>query len=162
MVDDTSRAESDPAQTEQREEASQQFVVIRLGREFYGIPTEKTREVAKPLKITRIPGTPSHIMGLMNLRGEILCIVDVKVLLNVGEILPTESSKIVVIKTREGPVGVFCDDIIDIYTIQKKNIEAPLFTFSSQFGGCIKGEIQTRDGLLGILDIEELLFRQEK
>ncbi len=162
MVDDKGQAEPGLARTEQTEEESQQFIVIRLGKELYGIPTEKTREVAKPLKITKIPGTPPHIMGLMNLRGEILCIVDVKVLLNVGEMLPTETSKIIVIKTREGPVGVFCDDVIDIYTVLKKNIEAPLFTFSSQFGGCIKGEIQTGDGLLGILDIEELLFRQEK
>lgn len=139
-----------------------QFIGIRLGKELYGIPVEKIREIAKPLQIASIPGTAPHIMGLMNLHGEILCVVDVKVLLNMGRAIPGENSRVVVIKTAEGLVGVFCDGVIDIYDIVKKNIETALSTLSAEIGGYIQGQVQIDCGLMGILDMEGLLFKQEK
>ena len=51
-----------------------QFIGIRLGNETYGIPVRKIKEITKPLQITAIPGTAPHIMGLMNLHEEILCV----------------------------------------------------------------------------------------
>lgn len=139
-----------------------QFIGIRLGKELYGIPVEKIRKIAKPLQITSIPGTAPHIMGLMNLHGEILCVVDVKVLLNMGKAIPGENSRVVVIKTAEGLVGVFCDEVMDIYDIVKKNIEAALSTLSSEISSYIQGQVQIDCGLMGILDMEGLLFKQEK
>jgi purine-binding chemotaxis protein CheW len=139
-----------------------QFIGIRLEKEIYGIEVNKVKEVAKPFQITPIPGTPSHIMGLMNLHGEILCVVDLKVLLAMGTAGSTENSKIIVVKTAEGPVGVFCDEVIDIFDIMKKDLEIPLSTLSSAMGEYIKAQAQTRCGLMGILDIEKLLYKQEK
>lgn len=157
MISDKSQAIQDPLQEE-----LQQFIGIRLGKEIYGIPIEKTREVARFLQITSIPGTAPYIMGLVNLHGEILCIVDIKILLNIGNAIPTENSQVVVVKTIEGPVGIFCDEVIDIYTVLKKDIEAPLSTLSSETSIYIQSQIQIDLGLMGILDIERLLFKQEK
>ena len=139
-----------------------QFIGIRLGSETYGIPVRKIKEITKPLQITAIPGTDPHIMGLMNLHGEILCIADVKILLNMGKAIPEENSRVVVIKTAEGPVGIFCDEVIDIYDIKEKNIEATLSTLSAEISAYIQGMVQVESGLMGILDIEKLLFKQEK
>ena len=74
----------------------------------------------------------------------------------------TEKSRIVVVKTGEGPVGVFCDEVADIYDIATKDIEPPLSTLSKEMDVSMKGQTQTRDGLMGILDIEKLLMKQEK
>lgn len=139
-----------------------QFIGIRLGNETYGIPVGKIKEITKPLQITAIPGTAPHIMGLMNLHGEILCIADVKILLNMGKAIPEENSRVVVIKTAEGPVGIFCDEVIDIYDIKEKNIEATLSTLSAEISAYIQGMVQVESGLMGMLDIEKLLFKQEK
>lgn len=139
-----------------------QFIGIRLGNETYGILVGKIKEITKPLQITAIPGTAPHIMGLMNLHGEILCIADVKILLNMGKAIPEENSRVVVIKTAEGPVGIFCDEVIDIYDIKEKNIEATLSTLSAEISAYIQGMVQVESGLMGILDIEKLLFKQEK
>ncbi|MBI2469925.1 MAG: purine-binding chemotaxis protein CheW [Planctomycetes bacterium] len=139
-----------------------QFIGMRLGQEIYGIPVEKIKTIAKPLQITSIPGTAPHIMGLMNLHGEILCVADVKILLNMGKAVPAEDGRVVVIKTVEGPVGIFCDEVIDIYDIAKKNIEAALSTLNAEIGVYIQGQVQVESGLMGILDIERLLFKQEK
>ena len=136
-----------------------QFIGIRLGKELYGIPVEKIRKIVKPLQITGIPGTAPHIMGLMNLQGEILCIVDVKILLNMGKAIPAENCRVVVIKTVEGPVGIFCDEVMDIYDIVKKNIETALSTLSAEISNYIQGQVQIDCGLMGILDIERLLFK---
>ena len=157
MISDKSQTIQDPLQEE-----LQQFIVIRLGKEIYGIPIEKTREVTRFLQITSIPGTASYIMGLMNLHGEILCIVDIKILLNIGNAIPTENSQTVVVKTIEGPVGIFWDEVIDIYSVLKKDIEAPLSTLSSETSIYIQSQVQIDLGLMGILDIERLLFKQEK
>ena len=157
MISDKSQTIQDPLQEE-----LQQFIVIRLGKEIYGIPIEKTREVTRFLQITSIPGAASYIMGLMNLHGEILCIVDIKILLNIGNAIPTENNQVVVVKTIEGPVGIFCDEVIDIYSVLKKDIEAPLSTLSSETSIYIQSQVQIDLGLMGILDIERLLFKQEK
>ena len=143
-------------------EEIRQFIGIRFGTELYGIPIEKTREITKPIRITGIPGTLPHVKGLMNLHGEILCVVDVKILLNMGKTQMTEKSRIVVVKTAEGPVGIFCDEVADIYDVSTKEIEPPLSTLSKEMDASMKGQTQTRDGLMGILDIEKLLLKQEK
>lgn len=158
MVDGTSQATKE---IQEREEV-RQFIGIRLGNETYGIPVGKIKEITKPLQITAIPGTAPHIMGLMNLHGEILCVVDVKILLNIGNVVPADNSRVVVIKTVEGPVGVFCDEVTDIYDITQKNIEAALSTLSAGISPYIQGQTQVESGLMGILDIEKLLFKQEK
>ena len=162
MVDDKNQVIQGISQEEKAGEEIRQFIGIRLGKEIYGIPIEKTREVARPLQITNIPGTPPHIMGLMNLHGEILCIVNVKTLLNMGKTIPAENSRVVVIKTIEGLVGIFCDEVINMYDIMKKNIEPTLSTLSSEVGVYIRGQVQVNNGLMGILDIEKLLFGQER
>ena len=145
---------------QEKEEAEiLQFIGIRLGKELYGIPVEKIRKIVKPLQITGIPGTAPHIMGLMNLQGEILCIADVKILLNMGNAIPSENSRVVVIKTAEGPVGVFCDEVMDIYDIVKKDIETTLPALNREIGGYVLGQVQIDNGLMGILDIERLLLK---
>ncbi|MBM2833069.1 MAG: CheW [Candidatus Brocadiaceae bacterium] len=161
MVDNKHEVVQDIPQEKEGEQILQ-FIGIRLGKELYGIPVEKIRKIAKPLQITSIPGTAPHIMGLMNLHGEILCVVDVKVLLNMGKAIPGENSQVVIIKTAEGLVGVFCDEVIDIYDIVKKNIETALSTLSAEISSYIQGQVQIDRGLMGILDMERLLFKQEK
>ncbi|HEY4481876.1 MAG TPA: chemotaxis protein CheW [Candidatus Brocadiaceae bacterium] len=161
MVDNKHEVVQDIPREKEGEEI-QQFIGIRLGKELYGIPVEKIRKIAKPLRITSIPGTAPHVMGLMNLQGEILCVVDVKILLNMGKAIPAENSRVVVIKTVEGLVGVFCDEVIDIYDIVKKNIETALSTLSAEISSYIQGQVQIDCGLMGILDMERLLFKQEK
>src|SRR3972149_7478162 len=161
MVDNKNEVVQDISQEKEGEEILQ-FIGIRLGKEIYGIPIEKIREVARFFQIKKIPGAASYIMGLMNLHGEILCIVDIKILLNIGNAIPTENSQMVVVKTIEGPVGIFCDEVIDIYSVLKKDIEAPLSTLSSETSIYIQSQVQIDLGLMGILDIERLLFKQEK
>ena len=158
MVDNKHEVVQDIPREKEGEEI-QQFIGIRLGKELYGIPVEKIRKIAKPLRITSIPGTAPHVMGLMNLQGEILCVVDVKILLNMGKAIPAENSRVVVIKTVEGPVGIFCDEVMDIYDIMKKNIETTLPALNMEISGYIQGQVQIHNGLMGILDIERLLFK---
>lgn len=160
-VGNKNHAVADDPQGKTAEEI-RQFIGIRFGTELYGFPIEKTREITKPLQITGIPGTLPHVKGLMNLHGEILCVVDVKILLNMGKTQMTEKSRIVVVKTGEGPVGIFCDEVADIYDVSTKDIEPPLSTLSKEMDISMKGQTQTRDGLMGILDIEKLLMKQEK
>ena len=158
MVGNKNQVIQDIPQEKEGEEI-RQFIKIRLGEEIYGIPIEETREVTRTIHITNIPGTASHIMGLMNLHGEILCVVDVKIILNMGKMIPTENSRIVVIKTMEGPVGAFRDEVIGIYDTLRKDIEAPFSTLSNEIGNYINGQVQTYYGLMGILDIKRLLFK---
>lgn len=162
MVDNKNGIAQDTTQEEKEGEEIRQFIGIRFGQEIYGIPVEEIRKIAKPLQITSIPGTAPHIVGLTNLHGEILCVVDIKILLNMGKVIPAENSRIVIVKTVEGPVGIFCDEVMDIYDIAKKNIEATLFTLNTEIGVYIQGQAQINLGLMGILDIEKLLFKQEK
>ena len=162
MTDDKNQFILNDYQEEIPSEEALQLIGIRLGKELYGVLIEKIREIARLLQITTVPGTAPHIMGLMNLHGEIICVVDVKILLKMGKSVVTENSRVVVIKTIEGPVGIFCDGVTEIYDISKKDAEVCLSGLSIEKSGYINGQVQTCNGLMGILNVEELLFTREK
>lgn len=103
-----------------------QFVEFTLGSDLFAINLFNTKEVITPTEITPLPNTPVYIRGVMDLRGTITTIVDLKTLLHIPEAEEGKrKSRIIILdsKSSEKPVGILVDDVYSVSTHHSSDIE---------------------------------------
>lgn len=145
---------------EAREGAAIHLLLVALGEESYGFPLDRVREVVKPAPITPVPSIPEHILGVMNLRGEILPVLDLKRLLGLGAGAPDSQGRIVVVKGPGMAVGFLADSVEDAIEV-RGTLEPPLATLPEGQAQYLQGQVTHEDRLVGVLDVETLLARRE-
>lgn len=152
-----------------------QYATFRLGDRLFGLDLVCIREINRILDITPVPHAPLHIRGLINLRGQIVTILDLGVRLGLPAREISDESRNIILKTdgelgsctpenRSGrcgtsvdPVGFLVDAIGDVVEADAASIEplsANVHEAESQF---LSGIIKTKDSLLVILDLKEIL-----
>jgi purine-binding chemotaxis protein CheW len=141
---------------EAREEPGTQLLLFALGGESYAFPLEQVREVVKPGPITPVPSIPEHILGVMNLRGEILPVLDLKRLMGVGMGTPDREGRIIVVKAPGMSVGFLADSVEDAIEV-KGAMEPPLATLPERQVRYLRGQVTHGGLLVGVLNPETLL-----
>lgn len=129
------------------------YLGFYLGAEVYGLPLEQLREVSRVSHLRRVPGAPAGVAGLVNLRGEILCALDVRAILGLPSHSPTESPFLVALRGFGDPLGLIVDSIADIYSVAPSDIEAPPATWPAERAACFIGTARVAAGLMGLLDL---------
>jgi purine-binding chemotaxis protein CheW len=145
-------SESEP----QPEQERVSYLGFYLGNEVYGLPLDQLREVAHVTHLRRVPGAPAGVAGLVNLRGEILCALDVRAILGLPAQASSEASFIVALRGFADPLGLIVDSIADIYTVTSSDIDAPPATWSADRAACFTGTVTVPAGLMGLLDLQRV------
>jgi purine-binding chemotaxis protein CheW len=146
---------------EDRKPAEQERILylgFYLGKEVYGLPLRKLREVARLARIRTVPGTPTSVAGLVNLRGKIICVLDVKTILGLSYPSSSEPRFLIVLEGVAEPLGLVVDSISDIYSIEPDQIESPLATWPQERAQFFMGTVRVQSGLMGLLDLERLVM----
>ena len=143
--------DSDAEPREELERVS--YLGFYLGAEVYGLPLEQLREVARVSHLRRVPGAPPGVAGLVNLRGEILCALDVRAILGLPARTSHESGFLVALRGFGEPLGLIVDSIADIYAVSPGDIEAPPATWPAERAECFIGTARVAAGLMGLLDL---------
>lgn len=128
----------------------------------YGIPIEQVYEITRPSKTVKLPGVPIFVEGIMNLRGNVIPIIDMKKRFNLGITAAKDTTRILVVQIGGQKCGIIVDDVLEIIPIAAENIDdAPKFAggVSSQFIVGI-GKIDNR--LIIALDINKILNEDEE
>lgn len=89
----------------------------------YGIPIEQVHEITRPSEITRLPGMPDFVEGIMNLRGSVIPLMDLKKRFRLGATEVQDSSRVIVANLEKQRCGVIVDDVMEIIPIQKDSME---------------------------------------
>ena len=144
---------------ETREIPALQLLLFALAGESYAIPLIRVREVVKPSPITPVPSTPPHILGVMNLRGEILPVLDPKRLLGLGQGRPAPEGRILVVKGTGMAVGFLVDSVEDAIEV-KGSLEPPLATLPEGRGDYLQGQVAHEGRLIGVLEPETFLKKR--
>ncbi len=105
--------------------AAKQFVVFKLGNEDYGIDILRVKTIEKMSSITRVPKTPDYVKGVMNLRGEIVPIVDLRSILNLPIVTYNDNTRIIIVYADEVTVGLIVDSATEVINIDSELIEDP-------------------------------------
>lgn len=135
--------------------------VVGLGGEYYGLGLDAIREFSDIRSVTPVPCSPPHIVGNMNLRGDILTLVDIRSLLNIPIMSRSTRGKIIVAQINDIFVGVMVDDIFDIVHMSLSQIKPVPSTVKAVTNDFISGEIPYRGKIISILDLKKILTTEE-
>lgn len=153
---DLIRATGDKAAAEQK-----LLAVIELDGELYGVDLDLVREFSDIGNITPVPCTPTHIIGNMNLRGEVLTLFDIRETLGISAITRSELKKLIVVQSGGLMLGVPVEAIVAlIHLLPEEILPAPSRTDTTQ-AEHLTGTAQYDDKLLGMLDLEKILQNPE-
>lgn len=138
-----------------------QFLTFQLGDELYGVDILRVQEIKGYTTVTKIPNTPPHIKGVLNLRGTIVPIVELRTKFGMETIDYTMFTVIVVVVIQEKIMGLVVDAVSDVLDIDKKDIQPP-----PQFGAKVdvsflKGIGKSNDKLVALLDMDRLLCESD-
>ena len=101
-----------------------QFIVIRLGDEQYGIDIKYIDNILRMQKITRVPKVAPYLRGVINLRGEVLPVMSIRIKMGLEEDIVTKSSRIIVIKMeQQGMIGIIVNEVKEVVTLETAQIE---------------------------------------
>lgn len=134
---------------------------FHLNNEWYGIPIEFVQEIAPLLRITPVPATPDYVSGVVNLRGEVVAVVDLKRLLELPTAGTQVASHILMVRFEEITMGFLVDDVADMMEIALNKLEAPLATISAANAALLRGVIQQNGNLLVLLDMERVVASEK-
>jgi len=141
------------------------YLAFALGSEHYGIEILKVREIIGHLNITRVPGLPAHVSGVINLRGQVISVLDLRSRLGLEPAPRTEQTCIVVVETRRRngngnkviKMGLIVDRVLEVL-----NIPEPQITDSPEFGSGVDRTFLLGMGRIGdsvkiLLDTDAIL-----
>jgi purine-binding chemotaxis protein CheW len=140
----------------QPEQERVSYLGFYLGNEVYGLPLDQLREVAHVTHLRRVPGAPAGVAGLVNLRGEILCALDVRAILGLPAQASSQAAFIVALRGFADPLGLIVDSIADIYSVASSDIDAPPATWPADRAACFTGTVRVPAGLMGLLDLQRV------
>ena len=100
------------------------LIIFKLGREEYGMDILRVQEIKRMMGITRVPSTPTFIKGVINLRGSVLPVIDLRTRLGLAENDLTEAARIIVVLVNDGIVGFIVDEVVEVTTINTQDVEA--------------------------------------
>ena len=138
-----------------------QFLTFLLDEQEYGLELFRIQEICGYAPITPIPNVPEHVRGVMNLRGTVLPVVDLRMKFRLPVVEYTKFTVIVIAMVEEKTVGLLVDAVSDVLQVTQESMRsAPDFgsTVDTKF---INGVFQTKDHLAVALNLEKLLAETE-
>lgn len=134
-----------------------QLVVFDLASEHYGVDISDVREIIRMQNITKVPGATSYVEGIINLRGKVLPVLDLRKRLGLKVADQTEESRIVVIDISDGEVGVIVDAVTEVLRVPNSSIEPPSSMVTQGNSDYLRGIAKLSDRLIILLDLNKLL-----
>ena len=135
-----------------------QYIVVRIGNEQYGIDIQYIDNIVRNQKITRVPKAQPYFKGVINLRGEIIPVMSIRLRLGLEDDDFTDKTRIIIIKIHSSTIGVVVDQVKEVVTLVQDNIEKVTRTASDDaFSNYISGIGKSNDELISLLDIVSLV-----
>jgi purine-binding chemotaxis protein CheW len=162
-MDDKIIIEVDDSEFDAQKEALKTVRVLsfRLGTEHYCINITDAKEVFKPASITRIPNAPAFIVGVTNLHGAVVPLVDIRYFLGLEQKEGLTGTKAIVTDIGLGIIGVMVDDVDEALDIEEASIQPPLATIKGRLADFTKGQVQLGPEIVVLLELSKILGCEE-
>jgi purine-binding chemotaxis protein CheW len=145
---------------EEPKEKTLHLIVFRLNREWYGVEISKVKEIIKADKITYLPSSPEFIAGIVNLRGNILSVTDLKAILSLPHEELTEKARIIAIESGILETGFLADEVAESIELPASKIEPTLPTLPDEGKKYIEGQCQVDNKLIALIRVEKVLEKR--
>jgi len=141
-------------------EATEHLATFFLDREEYGVDVRQVQEIRRVTEITSVPRAPDFIRGVINLRGRILPVMDLKRKLQLGRVESGRAARIVVVRLKERLLGLLVDGASQVLKVEVSRIEPPPEEVVEKGGDYIRGVAKLEDRLIILVDLERLLAHE--
>lgn len=147
------------------DDTSLQLVTFKLGNELYGVNVMDVKEIVKIQNIRAIPNTPYYMLGILNLRSEVIPIIDLHRRFHIGDDENVEldelESGFIILRVQGMEIGIIIDRVAKVTTIDKENIKDPPQMMGGIASEYIIGVVQVDESYLIILDTQKLFEAKE-
>lgn len=140
------------------EDDTMQISTFYLDDTLCGIDIDLVQEINGDLSFTPVPLAEEYVLGVMNLRGQIVTVIDQSRKIGFAPVVITADSRVVIVRSQGESIGVVVDKVKEVVTIDRKVIGKPPSNIKGSQGKFFSGVVQTeRHELLALLDIDEIL-----
>ena len=152
---------TDAAKNKSTDDPVLQWVTFRLDGETYGINVMQVQEVLRYTEIAPVPGSPDYVMGIINLRGNVVTVIDTRARFGLESSDVTENSRIVIIEAEKQVIGILVDSVAEVVYLKSSEIDTAPNVGTDESARFIQG-VSNRDGeLLILVDLNKLLSDEE-
>jgi len=139
-----------------------QLVVFTIGKEEFGVDISQVREIVRLVQITYLPKAPVFIEGVVNLRGQVLAVIDLAKRLGLESQQRGENTRIIVVEVGENTVGMIVDSVSEVLRLSSDCVdEVPSLVDTEVPEHYIKGVGKLKDRLLVLLDLNRILTPED-
>ncbi len=133
-----------------------QFIAFKIGKEEYGVDIMAVREIKGWIPATRLPNAPHYVRGVINLRGLMVPIFDLRARFGGGETEITRTHVVIMIKVEERVFGVLVDAVSDILTVEESAIKPAPEMDRAVDSGYLRGLVTIKDRMVALLTLDRL------
>ena len=137
------------------------LVGFRIGRETFGVPIEMVHEIVRVPEITAVPDSPEYIEGVINLRGKIVSIVDLRKRFGEKQVARNKKNRILVVEVDTKMVGLIVDAASEVLKMSHTHVEAPPNVFEEGELNYVTGVGKLNDRLIILIDLNKILQKGE-
>ena len=134
-----------------------EMATFYVGEALCGMDILNIQEINKLMEMTTVPQAPDYVMGILNLRGQIVTIIDLGKKLDLGETKMSDTSRNIIVNAKDEYVGLLVNRISDVVVAEWDKVEPPPANIGGIQGAYFKGIFKTKDRLIGILNVEKVL-----
>jgi purine-binding chemotaxis protein CheW len=138
-----------------------QWVTYRLDEETYGINVMQVQEVLRHTEIAPVPGAPDYVLGIINLRGNVVTVIDTRARFGLPPTEITDNTRIVIIEADEHVVGILVDSVAEVVYLRSSEIDSAPNVGTEESAKFIQGVSNRDNELLILVDLNKLLSDEE-
>lgn len=140
--------------------SSVELATFYVGEALCGMDILKIQEINKLMEMTTVPQAPNYVLGILNLRGQIVTIIDLGKRLGLSSVTIDDFSRNIIVNSQNEHVGLLVSKIGDVVTADWDRVESPPANIGGIQGIFFKGVFKTDEHLIGILDAEKVLVEE--
>ncbi|MBU0698523.1 MAG: chemotaxis protein CheW [Proteobacteria bacterium] len=134
-----------------------ELATFYVGAALCGLDILKIQEINKQIIMTKVPQAPEYVMGILNLRGQIVTVIDLGVKLGLAPTQPDDKTRNIIVNSKGESIGLLVERISDVVPAEREKLEPPPANIGGVQGKFFKGVFKTPHHLIAILDVEEIL-----
>jgi purine-binding chemotaxis protein CheW len=138
-----------------------QWVTFRLDNETYGVNVMMVQEVLRMTEIAPVPGAPDYVLGIINLRGNVVTVIDTRKRFGLTPREPDDSTRIVIIEIDKQVIGILVDSVAEVVDLHMSEIETAPNVGNDESSKFIQGVSSREEELLILVDLNKLLSADE-
>lgn len=147
--------------TQSADDPVQQYVTFKLDQETYGLNVMQIQEVLRHTEIAPVPGAPDYVMGIINLRGNVVTVIDTRRRFGLCDADVTDTTRVVVLEAESQVIGILVDSVAEVVYLRQSEIETAPNVGNEESARFIQGVCNKNDELIILVEFEKMLTDEE-